>query len=84
MGATVVGKEIYDEWLKINVEIHNKLEELKNLDKEKKDLIKKIETEGLNDFYVKKMNESISKYEILLEEVSELKEKSKKLKEKIN
>ena len=79
-----MNKKIYDEWLKINVEMHNKLEELKTLDNEKILLLKKIDQEGLNDFYSQKMSESIAKYETLLEEVRVLKEKSAKLKEKIN
>ena len=60
-----MNKKIYDEWLKINVEMHNKLEELKTLDNEKILLLKKIDQEGLNDFYSQKMSESIAKYETL-------------------
>ena len=31
--------KIYDAWLKVNVVLHNKLEELKELDKERANLI---------------------------------------------
>ena len=79
-----MNSKIYDEWLKINVEIHNKLEKLKKLDKEKDNLIKEAENKGLTEEIKVSMNRSVSKYNLLLEEIKVLNVRSKELNEKIN
>jgi len=79
-----MNNKIYDEWLKINVEIHNRLEALKKIDKEREQLLKEAEDKGLSEEIKNKMNDSLNKYNLLLEETRLLKLKSKKLKEEIN
>lgn len=74
--------EIYEEWLKINIIIHNKLSKLSDLDKEKDSLIKEAE-KGLNDSLKKKMNVNIKEYEKLLKEIKELRNKAEELKNKV-
>lgn len=75
-----MSKNVYDEWLKINVEIHNKLEMMKELEKEKNSLIKEAEVSFSEEVKVK-MNNNIKKYEILLAEVKTLKIRAKELQE---
>ena len=74
--------EIYEEWLKINIMIHNNLTKLSDLEKEKDFLIKDAET-GLNDNLKKKMNANIKEYENLLREIKELRNKAEELKNKV-
>ena len=75
--------KIYDEWLKINVEIHNKLSTLKTLEREKKHLIEEAER-GLSEDLKIKMSKNIREYEELLNSIGILKQRAEKLKEKIN
>jgi len=76
--------KIYDMWLKINVEIHNRLEELKGLDNERKSLIKEAEDKGFNEEIKERMNINIKKYDSLLEKTRELNLKAQELKNKLN
>jgi hypothetical protein len=77
----MIDTKIYDEWLKINVELHNKLEKLSILEKEKGALIKEAEL-NFSDELKKKMNKNINEYELLLKEINELKLKTEELKDK--
>ena len=74
---------VYDVWLKINVEINNKLKELEKLEKEKNSLIEEAE-KNLSEEVKVKMTQNIKEYERLLDEVKSLRLKAEKLKEKIN
>lgn len=76
-----MSKEIYEEWIKINIELNNRLEELKKVNLEREELIKEAEERGLTEDIKKRMEESVNKYEILLEEVKVLNLKSKHIKE---
>lgn len=78
----MIANKLYNEWLKINVELHNKLEKLNFLKKEKEKLIKEGEN-GLNDDLKKKINDNIKQYEALLHEINILKEKAKTLNDNI-
>ena len=78
-----MNEKVYDEWLKINVEIHNKLEKLKELDKEREKIIKEAENKEINEEQKEKINRSIKLYEMLLEEIKTLSAQAKELKEKI-
>ena len=79
-----MNSKIYDEWIKINIQIHNKLEYLKEIDKEREEIIKEAEVKWVSEDIKIKMNESLNKYSILLEEIGALNLKSKKLNEEIN
>ena len=74
---------VYDVWLKINVEINNKLKDLEKLEKEKNSLIEEAE-KNLSEEVTVKMTQNIKEYERLLDEVKSLRFKAEKLKEKIN
>ena len=78
-----MNRKVYDEWLKINVEIHNKLEDLKKLDNERNKLIKEVEEKGINEEIKEKMDESVKKYNYLLEEIKLLNLKAYELKNKV-
>lgn len=78
-----MNSKIYDEWLKVNVELHNKLEELKKLDKERATLIKEAEDVELTEELKKKMNLSVAKYENLLEEIKVVKLRAETLKKEV-
>ena len=78
-----MNRKVYEEWLKINVEIHNKLEDLKKLDYEKIMLIKEAEEKGFNEEIKEKMDESVKKYNYLLEEIKLLNLKAYELKNKV-
>ena len=53
-----MSKAVGKEWLDINIQIHNKLEELARLESIKKELIKQAEVD-FNDDIKLKMNENI-------------------------
>ena len=74
-----MSKDIGKEWLGINIQIHNKLEELARLESIRKELIKQAEV-YFNDEIKLKMNENIKAYERLLEEVRILNKRSEELK----
>ena len=69
-----------ENWLRVDVVLHQKLEELQVLDKEREMLIKKSEKEGITSELEKKMNTSLEKYTKLANEVADLKKKSKQIK----
>ena len=67
---------IKSEWMKINVELNNLIDELEELDKEREDILSsdKPEEEAKEE-----MENSITKYQILLEKMKALREKSDSL-----
>ena len=75
--------KVYDEWIKINVELNNKLEILKEVNKEREKIIKEAEKNGLTEEVKNRMNESIRIYETLLDEIKALNSRSKKIKESL-
>ena len=79
-----MNNNVYDEWVKINIELHNKLEEMKKLDEERESLIKEAEEKGLKKEIKEKMNNSVARYENLLEEIKSLNIKAKQLNDKFN
>ena len=78
-----MNSKIYDEWLRINVELNNKLENLKEIDKEREIIINEAKENELSDELKEKMNINISKYNALLEEIKIINIKAKDLNEKI-
>lgn len=71
----------YDEWLKVDALLQEKLKELQNLDQERELLIAEAEQQGAITASLKqKMNLSLEKYEKLASEVSDLKKQAKALK----
>jgi len=78
-----MNSKVYDEWLKVNVELHNKLEELKKLDKERTTIIKEAEGVELTEELKKKMNLSVLKYEKLLEEIKVVRSRAEILKKEV-
>lgn len=79
-----MNNKVCDEWIKINIELHNKLEEMKKLDKERENLIKEAEEKGFGKNIKEKMNKSVIRYENLLEEIKSLNIKAKQLNDKFN
>ena len=75
--------KIYNEWIKINVELHNKLEELNKLDKERNMIISKFKNKELSYEEKLLLVKSSNKYSVLLEEVIKLNKKSDELKKMI-
>lgn len=77
--------ELLNQWLLVNTELHNSLEELKTLDAEREQI---KATFGKTGKITPKLNEqmqnSIKKYENLLEKIKELKLKSKNLKAELD
>lgn len=76
-----MNKEILNQWIVVNTELNNSLKELKVLDAEREKIKATFEkaekiTPKLND----QMQNSIKKYEELLEKIKELKLTSQKLK----
>ena len=69
-----------ENWLRVDVVLHQKLEELQVLDKEREMLIKKAEKEGITSELERELNNSLARYTKLANEVSELKKKSKQIK----
>ena len=69
-----------ENWLRVDVVLHQKLEELQVLDKERETLIKKAEKEGITSELERELNNSLARYTKLANEVSELKKKSKQIK----
>ena len=78
-----MNKKIYDEWIKINIELNSKLEVLKEVNKERETIIKETEENGLTDEVRNKMDESIKLYERLLDEIKLFNLKSQKIKESL-
>ena len=79
-----MNSKIYDQWLKINVILNKKLEELNMLEKEKKAIIDSFDDEANKDEMFSKMNASVTKYENLLKDINKLKGYAKDLEKKIN
>ena len=75
--------KVYDEWIKINIELNSKLQVLKEVNKERETIIKETEENGLTDEVRNKMDESIKLYERLLDEIKLLNLKSQKIKESL-
>ena len=75
--------KVYDEWIKINIELNSKLQVLKEVNKERETIIKEAEENGLTDEVRNKMDESIKLYERLLDEIKLLNLKSQKIKESL-
>lgn len=78
-----MNKLMYDEWIKVNVSLHNVLKKLEILEREKNELILKAELEGFNNEIRELMIENINKYELLLIESQRLKNISEDLKKKL-
>ena len=76
-------ERVYDEWIKINIELNNRLEMLKEVNREREAVIKEAEEKGITEEIKTKMEESIKVYERLLEEIKLLNSKSKILKESL-
>ena len=77
-------KEVYEEWIKINFELNKKLKLLNTLEKERNKILESISRTSLKDDLKKKMNDSIKKYELLLEEIRVLNLKAKELNDECN
>ena len=75
--------KMYDEWIKINVELHNKLETLKKLDEEREILFQKFKNNQLSEEDKMVLNDSLKKYSDLLDEVKKLNDKSDELRKLI-
>ena len=67
---------IKSEWMKINVELNNLIDELEELDKEREDILSSDKSE---EEAKEEMENSITKYQILLEKMKALREKSDSL-----
>ena len=78
-----MSEKVYDEWIKINIELNNRLEMLKEVNREREKVIKEAEEKGITEEIRTKMEESIKVYERLLEEIKLLNSKSKILKESL-
>lgn len=75
--------KVIDEWLKINVLIHNELEKLKTLDAERDEIGNLLTT--MSEVELKeKMEASIKKYENVLANIQILKIKAQKLATQLN
>lgn len=71
----------YNEWLKVDALLQEKLKELRNLDQESESLMAEAEQQGkITPLLKQKMNLSLEKYEKLASEVSNLKKQAKALK----
>lgn len=77
--------ELLNQWLLVNTELHNSLEELKTLDAEREKIKATFEeTKTITPKLNEQMQNSIKKYENLLEKIKELKLKSKNLKTELD
>lgn len=77
--------ELLNQWLLVNTELHNSLEELKTLDAEREQIKATFEeTKTITPKLNEQMQNSIKKYENLLEKIKELKLKSKNLKAELD
>ena len=75
-------EELIDKYLKISIELHNNLETLENLNKEKQEIIEFVAKKNeLNKELENKIKESIKKYEDLAKKSKELRTQSEQIKE---
>lgn len=73
-----------NQWIAINVELHELLTQLKQLDEEREKISIVIEkTKKITPEQIEQMQLSIKKYEELLSQVKDLKQQSQKLKSTI-
>jgi hypothetical protein len=79
----MANNQIYEKWLRVNVDLHNALEELKALDAERENIGKDLQTADPQKLIVA-MKQSTKKYDILLQKIKNLKEVSANLKQQID
>ena len=73
---------VYNDWLKIDALLQQKLKVLQVLEKERELLIAKAEESGLTSSVQEKMARSLEKYKILADEIAKLKATAKALRAK--
>ena len=74
-------KELFEEWIRVNEKLKDKLNEFNLLKEERDKIIEMSKKNGVDETLLNEMNDSVNRCKVLAKEINELKKEASRLRE---